>query len=258
MADPERRVRFLAADDTVQVGRLEGGRVLGLEGSVLGSAIPNGRVWRLEEVRLLAPVSPSKVVGIGSNYRAHAREMGKPLPTVPKIFLMASSAVIGPGEPIPLPAGGLRIDHEGELGVVIGKRASRVSAERAHEVIAGMTCVNDVTCRDHQRADGTFSRGKSRDGFCPIGPCVALGLDPSDLRVICRVNGETRQDGRSNDLIFDVPALVAFVTDVMTLMPGDIISTGTPPGVGPLSPGDRVEVEVQGVGILENPVIARG
>ncbi len=257
MAEPERRVRVQTSDGTTHVGRLVGGQVQALDGLVWGPARATGASWPLDQVRLLCPVTPSKVVGIASNYLAHAREMGKPLPPVPKIFLMAPSAVIGPDDPIPLPPGALRIDHEAELGVVIGATARQVPADRAHTVIGGYTTVNDVTCRDHQRADGTFSRGKSRDGFCPIGPCVALGLDPRDLRVQCRVNGELRQDGRTDDLIFDIAALVAFVSDVMTLQPGDVIATGTPSGVGPLRPGDTVEVQVQGIGVLRNPVVAR-
>ncbi len=257
MCEPERRVRFQTADGAVRVGRLEQDEVHGLDGPCWGPADETGERWPLEQVTLLCPVTPSKVIGIGSNYRAHALEMGKPIPAVPKIFLMAPSAVIGPGDPIPLPPGPLRIDHEAELGVVIGRQARGVTAAQAHEFIGGYTVVNDVTCRDHQRTDGTFSRGKSRDGFCPIGPCVALGLDPADLAVRGRVNGTLRQDGRTDDLIFDVPALVAFVSEVMTLEPGDVIATGTPSGVGPLQPGDLVEVEVEGVGILRNPVIAR-
>jgi 2-keto-4-pentenoate hydratase/2-oxohepta-3-ene-1,7-dioic acid hydratase in catechol pathway len=257
VSEPERRVRFRAPDGAVYVGRLEGALVRRLKGQVWGPATSTDQTWPLERVRLLAPLRPSKVVGIASNYRAHAREMGKPIPKVPKIFLMASTAVVGPGDPIPLPSGDLHIDHEAELGLVIGVRATRVPADQAHRVIAGITCVNDVTCRDHQRADGTFSRGKSRDGFCPIGPSVALGLDPSNLRVQCRINGQTVQDGRSDDLIFDAATLVAFVTDVMTLLPGDVIATGTPSGVGPLAVGDTVEVEVEGVGVLRNPVVAR-
>ncbi len=245
----ERRVRFRTADGLIGWGRLEG--------DVVHPTGPSGDSMPLSAVRLLDPVEPSKIVGIGTNYRAHALEMGRALPEVPKIFLMPSTAVIGPGEGIPLPPGGLCIDHEAELGVVIGRRASRVPPARAHEFIAGLTAVNDVTCRDHQRADGTFSRGKGRDGFCPIGPCLAVGLDSSDLAVRCRVNGEVRQDGRTSDMVFDVPTLVAFVSEVMTLLPGDVIATGTPYGVGPLAVGDRVEVEVEGIGVLANPVVAR-
>lgn len=253
----ERRVRYRGRGGQVGLGLLVGDRVQGLSGSMLGPVEAREERFSLEELTLLAPVQPSKIIGIGTNYRAHAVEMGRGLPRVPKIFLMPSTAVIAPGEGIPLPPGELRIDHEAELGVVIGRRASRVAAAQAAEVIAGFTAVNDVTCRDHQRADGTFSRGKGRDGFCPIGPCLAVGLDPSDLAVRCRVNGELRQDGRTSDLVFDVPTLVAFVSEVMTLLPGDVIATGTPFGVGPLAVGDVVEVEVEGVGVLRNPVVAR-
>ena len=257
MAEVERRVRVRTADGAIHVGRLAGDTVLGLAGTVLGPASLTGERWALAAVALLCPLIPSKVIGIGRNYRAHALEMGKPLPQVPKIFLMAPTAVIGPNEPIPLPPGSLRIDHEAELGIVIGQRASRVPLAEALSVVAGYTAVNDVTCRDHQQADGTFSRGKSRDGFCPIGPCVALGLDPAALSVRCRVNGVLRQDGCTDDLVFDVATLVAFVSEVMTLLPGDVIATGTPSGVGPLAPGDVVEVELEGIGVLRNPVVAR-
>lgn len=200
---------------------------------------------------------PSKIVGIGQNYRAHAAEMGKGIPEEPLMFLKPPSAVIADGMPIERPAGYERVDYEGELGVVIGKRAHRVARERALDYVAGYTCVNDVTVRDLQKKDGQWTRAKGFDTFCPMGPRIATGLDPAKLRITTRVNGVIKQDSSTSDLIFDVPTLISFVSQHMTLEEGDVISTGTPSGVGPLQPGDVVEVEIEGIGVLRNPVIAR-
>ena len=198
---------------------------------------------------------PTKIVGVGLNYRAHAAEMGKPLPDEPLLFLKPPSALIGPDEPIVRPPGYARVDYEGELGVVIGRRARRVAREQALDHVAGYTCVNDVTVRDLQKKDVQYTRAKGFDGFCPVGPRVVAGLDPGRLRIETRVNGQTRQSSSTSDLIFSVPELVAFISGVMTLEEGDIISTGTPPGVGNLEPGDLIEIEIEGIGILRNPVI---
>jgi 2-keto-4-pentenoate hydratase/2-oxohepta-3-ene-1,7-dioic acid hydratase in catechol pathway len=200
---------------------------------------------------------PSKVIGIGVNYRAHALEMGKGLPDEPLVFLKPPSAIIADGTPIQRPAGYTRVDYEGELGVVIGKRAIRVSRSTALDYIEGFTCVNDVTVRDLQAKDGQWARAKGFDTFCPVGPRVVAGLDPSRLRITTRVNGVIKQDSSTSDLIFDVPALVAFCSAHMTLEPGDLISTGTPAGVGNLAVGDVVEVEIEGIGVLRNPVVAK-
>lgn len=200
---------------------------------------------------------PSKIIGIGQNYRAHAAEMGKGIPEEPLMFLKPASAVIADGMPIERPAGYERVDYEGELGVVIGKRAHRVSRERALDHVQGYVCVNDVTVRDLQKKDGQWTRAKGFDTFCPIGPHVVPGLDPTNLRITTRVNGVVKQDSSTSDLIFDVATLIAFCSQHMTLEEGDVISTGTPSGVGPLSPGDVVEVEISGIGVLRNPVIAR-
>jgi 2-keto-4-pentenoate hydratase/2-oxohepta-3-ene-1,7-dioic acid hydratase in catechol pathway len=200
---------------------------------------------------------PTKIVGIGENYRAHAAEMGKGLPEEPLMFLKPPSALILDGAPIERPAGYARVDHEGELGVVIGQRARRVPRERALDVVAGFTCVNDVTVRELQKKDGQWARAKGFDTFCPVGPRIVPGLDPSNLRIRVRVDGVVRQDSSTSDMIFDVPTLIAFVSAHMTLEPGDIISTGTPSGVGNLEPGNIVEVEIDGIGVLRNPVIAR-
>lgn len=200
---------------------------------------------------------PSKIIGIGVNYRAHAVEMGKGLPEEPLMFLKPRSALLSSGEAIERPAGYERVDYEGELGVVIGTRARRVSRERALEHVLGFTCINDVTVRDLQKRDGQWTRAKGFDTFCPLGPRIVAGLDPSNLNITTRVNGVVRQDSTTADLIFDVPAIIEFVTRHMTLEVGDVISTGTPSGVGNLAVGDRVEVEIEGIGVLANPVIAR-
>jgi 2-keto-4-pentenoate hydratase/2-oxohepta-3-ene-1,7-dioic acid hydratase in catechol pathway len=200
---------------------------------------------------------PGKIIGIGQNYRAHAAEMGKGIPEEPLMFLKPPTAVIADGAPIERPAGYERVDYEGELGVVIGKRARRVTREQALDHVQGYLCINDVTVRDLQKKDGQWTRAKGFDTFCPMGPRVVPGLDPTNLRITTRVNGMVKQDSSTSDLIFDVATLIAFCSQHMTLEEGDVISTGTPSGVGPLQPGDVVEVEIAGIGILRNPVIAR-
>jgi 2-keto-4-pentenoate hydratase/2-oxohepta-3-ene-1,7-dioic acid hydratase in catechol pathway len=205
--------------------------------------------------RLLAPVTPSKIVAVALNYKAHAAEQGKPLPAEPLFFLKPSTAVIGPGDAIVLPPDVGRVDHEAEVGLVIGRRAHRVPAGRAGEYIFGVTCVNDVTARALQKKVGHYTRAKGFDTFAPVGPCITPGLDWSNLRVQGWVNGVLRQDSTTADLIFTVPELVALISSVMTLLPGDIISTGTPAGIGALRAGDTVRIGVDGVGELVNPVV---
>ena len=218
--------------------------------------ITGPEVARLDEVELLPPVAPSKIIGIGLNYREHAREMGKKLPEEPMMFLMPSTAVIGPGQAIVLPPGYARIDYEGELALVFGERCRNVPAERAFEVLAGFSCFCDVSVRDLQKRDVQYTRAKGFDTFAPLGPYLVSGVDPRALRIITRLNGETRQDSSTADMIFSIPRLVEHVTRVMTMLPGDVIATGTPPGVGPLSPGDVVEVEIESIGTLKCPVVA--
>lgn len=201
-------------------------------------------------------VSPSKIVCVGRNYVAHAREMGNEVPAAPMLFLKPPSAVIGPGDPIVLPPQSAQVEHEAEIGVVIGRRIRRVSPDEAIAAIRGFTCANDVTARDLQKTDGQWGRAKGFDSFCPAGPIVAEGLDWRTLEVIGRVNGEERQRGRSAEMHFSIPVLVSFISEAMTLEPGDLILTGTPAGVGPLRHGDLVEVEIPGVGVLRNPVRA--
>jgi 2-keto-4-pentenoate hydratase/2-oxohepta-3-ene-1,7-dioic acid hydratase in catechol pathway len=209
-----------------------------------------------EQVRMLAPVLPSKVVAVGLNYRSHAEETGMPLPEEPMIFLKPSTSVIGPEETIYLPPQSKRVDHEAELAVIIGGAARNVTEAEAPGMILGYTCANDVTARDLQAKDVQFTRAKGFDTFCPLGPHIATGLDPHSLEIVCRVNGEVRQKSSTSDLVFRPAALVAFVSSVMTLLPGDVILTGTPAGISPLKDGDIVEVEISGIGVLRNPVSA--
>lgn len=208
----------------------------------------------LREAHLLTPVVPTKVVCVGLNYRTHIAEMGHKLPLDPVIFLKPSTAVIGPGQTIPVPDGVGRVDYEAELGVVIGRRTHRATPQEAAENILGFTCGNDVTARDLQTVDGQWTRAKGFDGFCPIGPWVDTDVDVSDLTLECLVNGEVRQRASTADMLFDPYQLVSFASHVMTLVPGDVVLTGTPGGIGPIHPGDTVEVRVSGIGVLSNPV----
>lgn len=225
-----------------------------LEGDVFGTPAIGARLAG-PEPSMLAPIVPSKIVAVGLNYRDHAAEMNKPLPDDPLIFLKPSTAVVGPGASIVLPPGAGRVDYEAELGVVIGRTARHVPADRAHEYVLGFTCVNDVTDRGLQRRDVQYTRAKGFDTFAPVGPCIAAADLDRPVRVESRVNGERRQHSSTRELIFPLRRLIEFVTAVMTLLPGDVLSTGTPPGVGPLAPGDRVVVAVEGVGELANDVV---
>jgi 2-keto-4-pentenoate hydratase/2-oxohepta-3-ene-1,7-dioic acid hydratase in catechol pathway len=214
---------------------------------------------KLSEVRLLAPVIPrSKVVGIGKNYAAHAAEMGGEVPAEPLMFLKPNTSVVGPDDPVFYPQQTQELHYEGELAVVIGRICRDVAPDRVAEVVYGYTIGNDVTARDLQRGDVQFTRAKGFDSFCPLGPWIETDLDTSDLRVQTHLNGDQKQDGSTKDMIFDVAALVSYVSSVMTLLPGDVILTGTPEGVGPMSPGDEVDVTIEGIGTLTNKVVARG
>ncbi len=208
----------------------------------------------LAEARLVAPVAPTKVVCVGMNYRAHIAEMGHAVPSQPVIFVKPSTAVIGPMQPIPLPEGVGRVDYEGELAVVIGRRMHRVPAANVSQSVLGLCCGNDVTARDLQKIDGQWTRAKGFDGFCPLGPWVATDVDPGDLLLETLVNGELKQSSRTSDMLFHPWELVSFISNVMTLVPGDVVLTGTPGGIGPLHSGDTVEVRIEGVGSLCNPV----
>ena len=239
-------------------GVLEGDEVAVIEPHPFAPYRPTGRRVPVEGLRLLAPVIPSKIVAVGRNYAAHAAELGNEVPTEPLLFLKPSTAVIGPGDPIRLPTDlSDAISYEGEIAVVIGALISRVTPEVAERAILGVTCANDLTLRDVQRREAQWARSKGFDGSCPLGPAIATGLDLSDLRIRTWVDGELRQDGSSAQMIFDIPQLVAEISRTMTLLPGDVVLTGTPAGVSPLGPGQRVRVEVDGVGVLENPTVDR-
>lgn len=232
------------------------GRLYWLRGEVFGDYDAGDEIPAGGAHVFLAPVSPSIVVCIGLNYKDHAAEMNKKLPEEPLVFLKPLSSVIGPEQEIRLPSWAGRIEHEAEMAVVIGKRASNVTAAQAMAHVLGITCLNDVTARVLQAKDVQYSRAKGFDTFAPIGPCIAVGLDPSALDIEGWVNGERRQKSNTRELIFPVPLLVEHVSRFMTLNPGDVIATGTPSGVGPLTPGDRVMVKVEGVGTLGNPCVA--
>lgn len=215
-----------------------------------------GSPVEIDDRPLLAPVQPGKIIGVGRNYRAHAAELGNPMPEEPLLFLKAPSSLIGPSAPIVLPVESQDVHFEGEIALVIGARVHRPSIDEARAAIFGVTGACDVTARDLQRRDRTFTRGKSFDTFCPLGPAIAVAAALDDLEVVTRVNGEERQRGHTRDMAFSPVELVRYTAAVMTLEPGDVILTGTPAGVGSLQPGDRVEVEVSGVGTLSNPVVA--
>jgi 2-keto-4-pentenoate hydratase/2-oxohepta-3-ene-1,7-dioic acid hydratase in catechol pathway len=211
---------------------------------------PDGAARPFREAELLCPVAPSKIVCIGRNYVAHAKELGNPLPTEPLLFFKPPSSLLDPRGAVVLPADSERIEHEAELGVVIGRRARNVPAADAMSHVFGYTCVGDITARDLQKKDGQWTRAKGFDTFCPVGPWIESELDPKALRIECRVNGQTRQDGSTSDMVFNVATLIAYISRVMTLEPGDLIATGTPEGVGPLARGDALDIAVAGVGVL--------
>jgi 2-keto-4-pentenoate hydratase/2-oxohepta-3-ene-1,7-dioic acid hydratase in catechol pathway len=228
-----------------------------IEGHPFGQLQFTGQRWALPDVRLLSPILPSKVVGVGRNYAAHAAELGNEVPTEPLLFLKPSTTVIGPADAIRLPLQSSQVEHEAELAVVINARGAReVSRERALESVFGYTVANDVTARDLQKKDPQWTRAKGFDSFCPLGPWIDTDVDPADLRVTAQVDGELRQDGRTSQFVFDVATLISYISHVMTLLPGDVILTGTPAGVGPLAAGQSVTVEVEGLGSLTNPVVA--
>ena len=230
-------------------GKVRGGSLSVEENRIVSS----GDVLALQDVELLAPCQPSKIVCVGLNYTEHARELKMELPAEPVLFLKPPSAILGPGGQIVYPPSSRQVDYEGELAAVIGKRCKSIPAEEAEKYILGYTCFNDVTARDLQRKDVQWTRAKSFDTFAPFGPWIAK-IDPSNANIETRVNGAVKQKSNTSDLIFDISRLVEFISQVMTLEPGDLIATGTPPGVGPLQKGDVVEVEIEGIGILRNSV----
>jgi 2-keto-4-pentenoate hydratase/2-oxohepta-3-ene-1,7-dioic acid hydratase in catechol pathway len=252
-----RLVRFRYGD-RIATGAIEPGSdaIRILRGTFFEDPVPTGEEVPLDDVRLLAPVLPSKLVCVGKNYAAHAAEFGMEVPEEPLLFLKPSTAVIGPGDPIRLLPISKRVDYEGELAVVMGRLARDVRTEDAYRYILGYTCANDVTLRDLQHTNDQWTRAKGFDGSCPLGPWIETELDPNDVRVETRLNGEICQGGQTSDMVFGVATLIEYITGFMTLLPGDVLLTGTPEGVGRLAAGDVVEVEVEGVGSLSNPVAA--
>jgi 2-keto-4-pentenoate hydratase/2-oxohepta-3-ene-1,7-dioic acid hydratase in catechol pathway len=255
-----RIVRFLANDQSCY-GILKNSQIHSITGDpftsfATGSYEFDGRIFPLSETRLLSPSLPSKIICLGVNYRPHAQEMNSALPSSPLIFLKPPTSMIGPEAPIILPRQWKRVDYEGELGIIIGKKAKYVTVKDALSYILGYTCFNDVTERHYQKEDGQWTRGKGFDTFAPCGPWIETDVKPDDLKLETCVNGEVRQSTRTSDLIFGIPTLVSFISGVMTLLPGDVIATGTPAGVGPLKPGDIVEIKIENIGSLRNPVAA--
>jgi 2-keto-4-pentenoate hydratase/2-oxohepta-3-ene-1,7-dioic acid hydratase in catechol pathway len=251
-----RLIRYQMGKDEPRYGWMLDDQVGPLEGN------PFGEYRRLEadipvrKVRLLAPVQPGKIIGVGRNYIEHARELGDDIPEIPALFLKPTSSVIGPGESILLPSQARQVEHEIELAVVIGRPGRWIPPEQAFEHILGYTIGLDITARDLQKKDGQWTRSKSFDTFCPLGPWLETDLDPTDILLTCRVSGELRQMASTREMVFSVAQIVAFVSAVMTLLPGDVILTGTPAGVGPLKPGDLIESQAEGIGTLQNPVRA--
>ncbi|NEA38092.1 fumarylacetoacetate hydrolase family protein [Streptomyces sp. SID11385] len=257
------RIARFSIDGNVAFGAVEGEGPDGLVLDII-KGIPfaefelSGTKVPLDKVRLLPPTLPSKVVAVGRNYADHAKEMGNEVPEYPVTFFKPSTSVSGPGDPIPYPSFTEELSYEAELAVVIGRMCREVPRARAKDVILGYTCANDVTARDAQRREQQWARAKGFDGACPLGPWIETDLDPADLTLQCTVNGEQRQLGRTSDMLRSVEDLVVHVTEAMTLLPGDVILTGTPAGVGPLSVGDEVAVHIEGIGTLTNKVIKRG
>lgn len=236
-------------------GEVKEDRVLTLSEPPFERVAYDGRSEALENCRLLAPCAPTKVVCVGKNYAEHVKEFGGPTPETPILFLKGLNALNVHGGSVHAPAFVERLDYEGELAVVIRRQAKDVPPEEVRDYVLGYTCLNDVTARDVQRADGQWTRGKSMDGFCPIGPWVTDEVDPSDLAVTTRLNGAVRQSGRTSQMLHSVPALISFITAAMTLEPGDVVATGTPAGIGPMVPGDVVEVEIEGIGTLRSHIV---
>ena len=252
------KIARVRAGDAIGFGVIEGEELALLSGPPVGEITVTDQRIRIDECTVLAPVLPSKIVAVGKNYAEHAAEFNSEVPTEPLLFLKPSTAVIGPGDPIMKPAGVERLDHEAELAVVVKGLVRNADEATAAESILGYTCGNDVSARDYQASDGQWTRAKGFDSFCPLGPWIETELDPSGLRVQARVNGETRQDASTKELTFGPAFLVSYISKIMTLLPGDVIMTGTPAGVGPVEPGDTVEIEIEGIGVLSNPVRARG
>jgi 2-keto-4-pentenoate hydratase/2-oxohepta-3-ene-1,7-dioic acid hydratase in catechol pathway len=247
-------VRYQLRNQAPAYGWLFEDQIGSIEGSPFEQYMRGEAGTPLSEARLLAPVLPTKILCVGRNYVAHAKEHDAEVPEVPMLFLKPPSSVIGPGDTILLPPQSRQVEHEAELAVVIGKRGRWIASQEAMDYVLGYTAANDVTARDLQRRDGQWSRAKGFDTFCPIGPWIETEFDPSDALITCHVNGEMRQMGSTRDMVFQIRQLIAFASSVMTLEPGDLLLTGTPAGVSPLAAGDVVEVTIEGLGSLKNPV----
>ena len=241
-----------------QYGILDGDSISGIKGNPYGKITLSGTSYRLDEVKLLAPCMPSKIVALGANYKSHADEMKSSVPQAPLMFIKPSTAVIGPEDNIVYPSSSTRVDYECELGVVIKNRTSKVSVKDSLKHVLGYTCFNDVTARDLQNNDGQWTRAKGFDTFAAVGPCIETELDPRNVILETHLNGEIKQHTNTDDLIYTVPELINFVSHVMTLLPGDIIATGTPSGIGPMYPGDTVEIKIEPIGTLRNYVVKNG
>jgi 2-keto-4-pentenoate hydratase/2-oxohepta-3-ene-1,7-dioic acid hydratase in catechol pathway len=248
--------RFLWHNE-IETGVVEGNQIVALISDISEEGTPAHPLARLDQVKLLPPCQPHNIVCIGRNYREHAAETGAEVPSEPLIFLKPTTSLIAHGDPIIYPSWvSQHVDHEGELAVVIGRTCWRVSEDEALEYVLGYTIGNDVTARDLQRKDGQWTRGKGFNTFCPLGPVLVEGIDASDLAIQTRVNGVVKQSARTSELIFPLPRLISHISQVMTLQYGDVILTGTPAGISPMQPGDVVEVEIEGIGILRNPIVA--
>ncbi len=246
-------IRFLD-QDRPSCGILNGDEVVALEGDFFTHLRPLRTFRTFSQIQLLPPCTPSKVVAVGLNYRDHAKELNLPVPDTPIVFLKPPTAVIGPGDVVLYPAASSQVDYEAELGVVMKDRAKNISPADAREHILGYTCANDVTARDLQKKDGQWTRAKSFDTFCPVGPWIETDLNPDDLLIESYLNGARQQSSRTSQLIFTVDYLVSFISGIMTLEPGDLIITGTPAGIGPMKPGDEIEIRIEGIGSLKNTV----
>lgn len=253
------RIARYEHDGSIHYGHLEGDRILRMEGNLFNGLTPTGEVDQLASSRLLSPLAAPRIFGVGANYVAHIAEMSMETPVRPMLFMKPDTAIVGPGDPVVYPVEGKDIHYEAELAVVIGKKVRRVSVDDALDAVLGYTCANDISERIIQKEEmdqGCLLIGKGYDTFCPLGPVIATDLDPSNLQLEARLNGETRQSTSTSDLLFSVPELISYLSSAITLLPGDVIITGTPSGVGSIAPGDRMEIELEGAGTLANPVIA--
>jgi 2-keto-4-pentenoate hydratase/2-oxohepta-3-ene-1,7-dioic acid hydratase in catechol pathway len=251
-----RLIRYQTRNDAARLGWVHGDLVGPVEGSPFEAYIRGEADLPLSSVKLLPPVLPSKIICVGRNYAAHAREHNAEVPEVPLLFLKPTSSLIGDNVPIELPPQSEQVEHEAELAVVIGKAGRWITAGEALDYVLGYTIANDVTARDLQRKDNQWTRAKGFDTFCPVGPWIETEFDPADALITCKVNAETRQMGSTRDMVFSVRQLIAFASSIMTLVPGDLLLTGTPAGVSPLHPGDIIEIQIEGLGTLKNPVIS--